>query len=949
MKLSKNRLHRIKRKKNGSKRKKVFRKNKRSHQNTQKKHHRHPNLKNKTLKIYVGGVDTIPETTAKPNLGPSSSKKVNKNQGCAYKDKLQSATTLIKISQPDRVNWVNKYFQVSKNQNCLGDAKDTLQLLLKTYYNKTKDADVTKTKNVRELLGVWNNSAELAAMPRTEADKYNIDYSNITGKITGVTNPKMSDKELKEEYAKGMTRNQMMSNMIDESFKQSCDAITSKIKLPESNEANIVSLSNVIKAKYSKDNDALIKAGGKVDIPQFGNNVYKVDITSRGDCLGDSVVFDILFSEKGNWKNIQGWVPEERKDGGKVGYLGNLRQVLQHYVCANSQQILNDTSITKNQLDKSLARLDNNNLPASGTKDSAGWLTDTEISLLARLFNVFIFVYDVDNKTIMKYTNTGVGSVINESNSDMGNKDTSIYIYNHTGTHYESLINLPADGSKSSSTGPAPAPAPGPNPSDSSKSSSTESAPGPNPSDSSKSSSTESALGLGPGPASKDAAENLNKYDCDPDNLNIDVPDTKEESKQKLKTIDDNFIACINKGPNELSDIEFLLRRDEFLADYEKKFGERLKEGIISPNCRKLFEKEELDYNFVPINNKKEALDKIKRYEDLLLDEGVKNNGECLPSIFTAMDIYTENAEHMYPGLTADLKSDGPEQPSEEKKDDVPFTNSELESMYDKYKKDGVFNKKSLIRCLTAKDDDGIRLRRLFGLPAKLATNNFTTGTPIGKIFATILSTMYGTGGLPPRENKYNGVANESDITLKEFIDFIDCGTKRDKSKVDFKCENVVKPSAPPESGSSTSGPTPGTGASTPGPGASTSGTGASTPGPGASTSGTGASASGTGASTSETGASASGTGASWWNNPFGKSKGPPGPPEAANIPTATATPVKSNNIELEINEKDFDGTLKRVDVSIFIPTDGEVIVRNYAKNNAQETLRGLPVYGIPQ
>ena len=908
MKLSKNRLHRIKRKKNGSKRKKVFRKNKRSHQNTQKKHHRHPNLKNKTLKIYVGGADTIPKTTAKPNVGPSSSKKENKNPGCAYKDRLQFASTLIKISQPDRVNWVNKYFQVSKNQNCLGDAKAALQLLLKTYYNKTKDNDVTKTKNVRELLNVWNGSAELAAMPRTESDKYNIDYSNITGKITGVTNPKMSKKEEDEAAERSKTKMEESNKAIDESFKQSCDAITSKIKLPESNEASIVALSNVIKAKYSKDNDALIKAGGKVDIPQFGNNVYKVDITSRGDCLGDSVVFDILFSEKGNWKNIQGWVPEERKDGGKDGYLGNLRQVLQHYVCANSQQILNDTSITKNQLDKSLARLDNNNLPSSGTKDSAGWLEDTEISLLARLFNVFIFVYDVDNKTIMKYTNTGVGSVINESNSDMGNKDTSIYLYNHTGTHYESLINLPADGSKSSSTEPAPAST------DSSKSSST--GPAPASTDSSKSSSTEPAPGLGP--ASKDAAENLNKYDCDPDNLNIDVPDTKEESKHKLKTIDDNLIACINKGLNELSDIEFLLRRDEFLDAYEKKFGERLKEGVISPNCRKLFEKEELDYNFVPVNNKKEALDKIKRYDTLLLDEGLKNNAECLDSIFTAIDIYIENAEHMYPGLTAGLKSDGPEQPSEEKKDDVPFTNSELKSMYDKYKKDGVFNKKSLIRCLTAKDDDGIRLRRLFGLPAKLTASNFTTGTPIGKIFATILSTMYGTGGLPPREdNKYNGVANASDITLKEFIDFIDCGTKRDKSKEDFKCENVVKPSAPPESGSSTSGPTPGPGASTPGPGASTSGTGASSSGP----------TSGTGASTSE------------------KSTAP----EAANIPTATATPVKSNNIELEINEKDFDGTLKRVDVSIFIPTDGEVIVRNYAKNNAQETLRGLPVYGIPQ
>ena len=74
MKLSKNRLHRIKRKKNGSKKKKVFRKNKRSHQNTQKKHHKQPNLKNKTLKIYVGGADVIPETKTPINIGVSSNK-----------------------------------------------------------------------------------------------------------------------------------------------------------------------------------------------------------------------------------------------------------------------------------------------------------------------------------------------------------------------------------------------------------------------------------------------------------------------------------------------------------------------------------------------------------------------------------------------------------------------------------------------------------------------------------------------------------------------------------------------------------------------------------------------------------------------------------------------------------------------------------------------------------
>ena len=55
MKLSKNRLNKIKRNKNHSKRKKVFRKKKHSYKNTQKKNRKQHNLKNKTLKIYVGG------------------------------------------------------------------------------------------------------------------------------------------------------------------------------------------------------------------------------------------------------------------------------------------------------------------------------------------------------------------------------------------------------------------------------------------------------------------------------------------------------------------------------------------------------------------------------------------------------------------------------------------------------------------------------------------------------------------------------------------------------------------------------------------------------------------------------------------------------------------------------------------------------------------------------
>ena len=59
MKLSKNRLHKIKGKKNSSRKKNNFRKRKgkKSYENTKKRHKRTHNLRKKTLKIYVGGAD----------------------------------------------------------------------------------------------------------------------------------------------------------------------------------------------------------------------------------------------------------------------------------------------------------------------------------------------------------------------------------------------------------------------------------------------------------------------------------------------------------------------------------------------------------------------------------------------------------------------------------------------------------------------------------------------------------------------------------------------------------------------------------------------------------------------------------------------------------------------------------------------------------------------------
>ena len=61
--------------------------------------------------------------------------------------------------------------------------------------------------------------------------------------------------------------------------------------------------------------------------------------------------------------------------------------------------------------------------------------------------------------------------------------------------------------------------------------------------------------------------------------------------------------------------------------------------------------------------------------------------------------------------------------------------------------------------------------------------------------------------------------------------------------------------------------------------------------------------------------------------------------------PTETETETeteKNTNIEVNVNENDINDNLKRVSVDIVIPRNAEVLVRNYANNNVNETLTNI-------
>mgnify|MGYP003998770515 CR=1 FL=1 len=58
-------------------------------------------------------------------------------------------------------------------------------------------------------------------------------------------------------------------------------------------------------------------------------------------------------------------------------------------------------------------------------------------------------------------------------------------------------------------------------------------------------------------------------------------------------------------------------------------------------------------------------------------------------------------------------------------------------------------------------------------------------------------------------------------------------------------------------------------------------------------------------------------------------------------ISTLTTEP-RPNQTTLKIQEGDYNSNLKRLDLSLFIPKDTQLIVQNFAQNTAQETIQNM-------
>jgi len=253
----------------------------------------------------------------------------------------------------------------------------------------------------------------------------------------------------------------------------------------------------------------------------------------------------------------------------------------------------------------------------------------------------------------------------------------------------------------------------------------------------------------------------------------------------------------------------------------------------------------------------------------------------------------------------------------------IPFTDEQLKKIYDSYKVKYIqddsgnenetvvpFTRKSLIRLLTSTNEDGIKVRELFGFPGNMNKSQFNTGTKFNKIFANILTTV---GRDENDMNMSVPVSDENDISFEEFKRFVECGTYRDQNTGDnFNCINVK----PPQSTNDESIP-------------ETETNDESIPKANAE------------------------------SVPETNDESVPETNDES-IPKANAESVQevnaesveeanldtNNNVVLQINkDRQINNDLKQIDLSIFVPNNSKVIVRNYAQNTVIETLTELANY----
>ena len=259
MKLSKNRLHKIKLKRNDSRKKYNLRRKKGGkYENSRKKGTRNTHLKNKTMKIYVGGKPPLPKISMNKLFTDCKCKTIPNDES--------TDESFVNKTRDERSTFVTNYFQYMDNSNCVMDAKNKLVSYLKALYSKNGDGSIDE---IGELIEIYANKIPMNSLTEKQRMDYAIDMNVIKG-TPAFTTTKLSDEELeknKEEQAK--REDEMMTEL-----RKLCES-NNTIKLPEDTQETMNHIKDVAKDVKQNNPDSKLFTENNLEFKKDNVNIRR--------------------------------------------------------------------------------------------------------------------------------------------------------------------------------------------------------------------------------------------------------------------------------------------------------------------------------------------------------------------------------------------------------------------------------------------------------------------------------------------------------------------------------------------------------------------------------------------------------------------------------------------------------------------------------------------------
>jgi hypothetical protein len=381
----------------------------------------------------------------------------------------------------------------------------------------------------------------------------------------------------------------------------------------------------------------------------------------------------------------------------------------------------------------------------------------------------------------------------------------------------------------------------------------------------------------------KKAVDTLSQYVCDPNKLDTIVPDDIDEAVKKYNELDNSVIFCSDDNK-----IEILDKWAKYIEMFEVKFGKKPSGFTITPSCEWLFVGD-INYNNIP-DTMELAKEKLGQYINLLQ---TNNENECRGSIEGALAIYFDKIQTQFPELvtepaTAEPATAEPATAEPATAEPDAITNDDIKDIFsnltDGTGKDTISLDKFINFLKDGNNSDAILVRNAIGFDEPLTLSELTKGKDTSDE-AAILNL-----------SKNSQIFNSLFRTYTRFTNQV--GGDEPGSRPDIPA-NITEISEQQFADFINCGQY-----------------------------------------------------RDKSTNIFDcrNVKIPLSPDQSTDkSPDQSPDQVTENNgnIVLEVNESEFNEKLKRVTVDVVIPREAEVIVRNYAKNTANETLTGISTIGM--